>query len=955
MAGTSNTSPSRGADSIRKLGEYKQSPWLDFIQRSYTESGKLKGLVDLDDLRGVTSNPAIFEKAIGSGTDYDPQINELLAKDALPPGELYETLAITDIRAACAVMHPVFEKTKKIDGYVSLEVSPYLAFDTKGTIEEARRLWKEVDRDNLMIKIPGTKEGTVAVRDAIEDGINVNVTLLFALDAYKAVLEAYISGLEARAAKGESVADIASVASFFVSRIDGKIDAEIDRRVAAGDKDAEALKALRGKVAIANAKLAYQHYLEVTKSPRWQALAQKGAQPQRLLWASTGTKDKAYSDVLYVEELIGENTVNTIPPATFDAFRDHGKIRASLIENVDAARQVLADAKRLGLDLDGVTSTLVVEGCAAFSKSFDTLLGAVAAKREAVLGKRLLHVSADLPSELRDIVAEAEATWSTEGLVRRLWKKDASVWTNGPEAKWLGWLNIVQERLAHVDELETLARDVKARGFSDVLLLGMGGSSLGPEVLEKTFGQKAGWPKLHVLDSTDPQQVSTFEKAVDVKKTLFIVASKSGGTLEPNILFAYFWDVAKKALGKDPGDNFIAITDPNSHMQDVAKEHHFWRTFFGDPAIGGRFSVLSNFGLVPAAVSGIEVRKFLESTRLMIESCDASVPAEVNPGISLGLILGHAAKNFGRDKVTIQASEGIASFGAWLEQLVAESTGKIGRGLVPIDEEELGSPEVYGKDRVFVDLLLGDEKPNSRLAALRNAGSPVVTVRLTDPEQIGQAFFLFELAIAVVGSVLDIDPFDQPDVEFSKVETRKLTSAYEETGSLPKEAPFAVDGDLSFYADDKNVAALGKGDAVSILKKHFARVGAGDYVGLLAYIERDLETRRWAQDVRMKLRDALKVATAAEFGPRFLHSTGQAYKGGPNSGVFLQVTATDANDLPVPGYRFTFGVVKAAQARGDFEVLSSRERRALRVHINGSLEAGLKTLADAISKAITGA
>ena len=957
MADTiSNTGLNTVSNALCDLEKYGQSPWLDFIQRSFTEDGSLRKLVDEDGLRGVTSNPAIFEKAIGHGTEYDPQIRKLLEGEGLPPGDLYEHLAIDDIRSACAVLYPVFEKTKGLDGYVSLEVSPYLAFDTHGTITEARRLWKAVGRENLMIKIPGTSEGTGAIRDAIADGINVNVTLLFSLDAYKAVLEAYIAGLEDRAARGEDISRLASVASFFVSRIDAKIDGEIDRRIAAGDAEAEALKAIRGKVAIANAKLAYQHYLEVRNSPRWKALAEKGANPQRLLWASTGTKDKAYSDVLYVEELIGPETVNTIPPATFDAFRDHGKARASLTENIEQARHVLSEAERLGLDLDGVTTKLVKEGCAAFSVSFDTLLTAVATKREAVIGKRLLRVSADLPPELRDDVAGAEKDWSQSGGLRRIWQKDPSVWTNGPEADWLNWLTIVQDRLWNVEELEVLARDVRSRGFKDILLLGMGGSSLGPEVLAETFGQREGWPKLHVLDSTDPQQVTAFEKAIDPKNTLFIVASKSGGTLEPNILFAHFWQVAGQALGKKPGDSFIAITDPGSHMQKVAEENGFWRVFYGDPKIGGRYSVLSNFGLVPAAASGIDVRKLLTVTRLMVESCDGSAPPAANPGAVLGLILGHAAHCFGRDKVTILASDGIASLGAWLEQLIAESTGKKGLGLIPIDEEELGAPDVYGTDRIFVDLLLGDDVPDSRLGALRAAGAPVVTIRLADASQIGQAFFLFEFATAVAGAVLGIDPFDQPDVEFSKLETRKLTSAYAETGSLPPETPFAKDGPLSFYADAKNTEAAGsKSDAVSILKTLFDRVKPGDYVGLLAYIRRDQQTRDWAQSVRMELRDTLKVATAAEFGPRFLHSTGQAYKGGPDSGVFLQVTATDAADVPVPGHGFSFSVVKAAQARGDFEVLAARGRRALRVHIDGPLEDGLKALETAIHEALAGA
>jgi len=940
---------------LRDLSNYGQSPWLDFIQRSYTADGSLKKLVDEDGLRGVTSNPAIFEKAMGYGTDYDAQIKDLLAKEILSPGELYEKLAITDIQATAKVMHPVFVKTKGLDGYVSLEVSPYLAFETKATADEARRLWAAVSEENLMIKIPGTPEGIPAFQEVTSEGISVNVTLLFSLEAYKNVLEAYIKGLEIRHAAGKDISKIASVASFFVSRIDGKIDGAIDRRVKEGDKDAEALKALRGKVAIANAKVAYQHYLEVTASERWKKLAAAGANPQRLLWASTGTKDKTFSDVLYVEELIGKDTVNTIPPATFDAFRDHGKLRASLTENVEDAFKVIEQQAKLGLDLDGVTKTLVTEGCASFCDAFDQLLGAVANKQATFLGSKLIEQKADLPADLKTASDAVLEDWRKTGKGRKLWAKDASVWTGGDEASWLKWLDIVDERLAHVSELEAFASEVKAKGFSDVLLLGMGGSSLGPEVIAETFGQIAGFPKLHVLDSTDPQQVKTFENAVDLRKTLFIVSSKSGGTLEPNILKAYFFAAAEKALGSAPGAHFVAVTDPGSHMEQVAKSDGFWKIFYGEKQIGGRFSVLSNFGLVPAAAAGLNVRAFLESALRSVKSASASTPPAQNTALQLGAILGAAATKFGRDKVTIIASPAIYDLGAWLEQLLAESTGKKGTGLIPIDDETLGAPGVYGKDRVFAYLrLTGAACPNQEkaIAALAAAGEPVVTIDLADKLDIAQAFFHWEYATAVAGSVLEIDPFDQPDVEFSKIETKKLTTAFNETGKLPSETPFATSGAFEFFADANNAKALGNGDALAILKAHFDRVKAGDYVGVLAYVERDLKTREWIQNVRLALRDQLKVATAAEFGPRFLHSTGQAYKGGPDSGVFLQITVDDHADLAVPGERFTFSVVKAAQARGDFDVLSERGRRALRVHIKGPLEAGLAELATVIKKAV---
>ena len=943
------------ANPLQALAAVQQSPWLDFIRRSFVEDGSLARLVQTDDVRGVTSNPAIFQKAMGEGTEYDPQIKTILAEEIVSPGELYEKLAVQDIKKAAHVLAPVYEQTKRRDGFVSLEVSPYLARDEKGTAHEAARLWADVAEPNLMIKIPATPESIPAIRETIAAGINVNVTLIFALSAYKAVVDAWLSGLEDLHKKGGDISRVASVASFFVSRIDGKIDAEIDRRVKAGDAKAEALKALRGKVAIANAKLAYVYWQEIIQTPRWKTLEAAGAQPQRLLWASTGTKDKTYSDVLYVDSLIGPHTVNTLPPATMDAFRDHGTVKETLGTGIDAARHVLAEAERLGLNLDGVTRILVDEGVTSFAEAFDGLLGSVAAKQKTLLGEKLTDIKTALPADLENAVQKGLKDWCKDGTIRKLWNKDASVWTGGEEAKWLKWLDTVDERLAHVAELESFQAEVKARGFKQVLLMGMGGSSLGPEVLAMTFGKHEGYGHLYVLDSTDPQQVRTFEGKIDPKETLFIVSSKSGSTLEPNIMLSYFLDVAKKALGEKAGEHFVAVTDPGSALEKKAAADGFWKVFHGDKQIGGRYSVLSNFGMVPAAASGVPLKLFLEDALHGVKACDGSVPAAVNPGVLLGTVFGIGAEKFGRDKITIIATKQVMDFGAWAEQLIAESTGKLGKGLIPIDDETLAGPTHYGKDRLFVYFRLASEHSHEQDEAVKtliDAGQPVVTVNLHDRRQIAQEFFRWEIATAVAGAFLGINPFDQPDVEASKIETKKLTAAYNETGSLPAESPFATDGDLEFFADKKNASAL-KGDtAQAILKVHFDRVKAGDYVGLLAYIERDRNSIEWIQHTRLAIRDAKTVATAAEFGPRFLHSTGQAYKGGPDSGVFLQITADDAHDLPVPGERYSFGVVKAAQARGDFDVLAERGRRALRVHIKGDLKKGLATLASAIKAAI---
>ena len=932
---------------LKQLEAYGQSPWLDFIQRSFTSDG-LQELIDQDGLKGITSNPAIFEKAMGAGTDYDAGFKLLADAGDHDAQEIYEALAIEDIRHACDKMRPVWDATGKVDGYVSLEVSPYLALRTDDTIVEARRLWAAVGRENLMVKVPGTEAGVPAIRVLISEGININVTLLFAQTAYEAVAESFIAGLEDRVKAGGDIAGLSSVASFFVSRIDAMIDKKID------DKNDPALKHLRGKVAIANAKLAYQTYLGLVASARWQALAEKGALPQRLLWASTGVKDKAYSDVLYVEELIGRDTVNTIPPATMDAFRDHGKLRESLVEDIKAAKTVLADAEAAGLDLAGVTKKLVEDGVTLFAEAADKLLGAVAAKRTKMLGDGVAALSMKLPEALQATVDKTRGTWRHDGTLRDLWAHDAKVWTGGDEAKWLGWLRVVDGRIADLPALLAFQDEVKSGGFKHVLLLGMGGSSLGPEVLAETFGKQVGFPEMLVLDSTDPQQVATFAAKIDPARTLFIVSSKSGSTLEPNILKAFFFDLAKKAVGEKAGEHFVAVTDPGSKLQAMAEADGFRHIFMGDPTIGGRYSVLSNFGVVPAAAMGVDLEAFLKATALMVRSCAAGTPPDTNPGVQLGMALGCACVA-GRDKVTIVSGPGLEDVGAWLEQLLAESTGKQGHGIVPVDMEPLAAPGRYGNDRVFAYMTLAgkaDTGQDAAVAALEAAGNPVVRLVLAGPNQVGQAFYLWEFATAVAGSVIGIDPFDQPDVEASKIETRKLTDAYAVTGSLPTEAPFLEAEGIKLFTDGANQAALGAGGLNAVIKAHLARAGAGDYVALLAYVERTPGRIALLNMLRGKIRDAKHTATVAGFGPRFLHSTGQTYKGGPNSGVFLQITAGDAADLAVPGEKFSFGTVKAAQARGDFDVLAERKRRALRVHLGADVDAGLARLVKAVEAAL---
>jgi len=561
-----------------------------------------------------------------------------------------------------------------------------------------------------------------------------------------------------------------------------------------------------------------------------------------------------------------------------------------------------------------------------------------------------------LPGPLAGAVAASLEEWKKNNKVARLWQKDASLWSGTDESNWLGWLTITEEQLTHIDALKQIAEDVKKARFKHALLLGMGGSSLCPEVLRMTFGKIKGYPELHVLDSTDPAQIKAIEAKVDLKSTICIVSSKSGSTLEPNIYKQYFFERVKAKVGeKEAGNRFIAITDPGSKLQQVAEADRFRKIFMGVPSIGGRYSALSNFGMVPAAVMGLDVAKFLKNTEEMVKACDASSAADSNPGVVLGTILG-VATNHGRDKITIFTSPGIFDLGAWLEQLIAESTGKIGKGIIPVDRERLAKPATYGNDRVFAYLRLAS-KPNkaqdAAVAALEKAGHPVVRITLPNNYNLGQEFFRWEIATAVAGSIIGINAFNQPDVEASKIETKKLTSQYETTGSLPPESPFFEEKGIKLFADEKNAAAL-KGGAklADVLKTHLSRLGAGDYFAVLGYITMNPANEKTLQTIRHAVRDKKRVATVLGFGPRFLHSTGQAYKGGPNSGVFLQITCDDAKDLPVPGQKYTFGVVKAAQARGDFAVLAERGRRALRVHLGKNLKSGLATLTKAVQKAI---
>lgn len=940
---------------LEQLASEGQSLWLDYIRRGMTRSGDLERMVGIGGVRGVTSNPSIFQKAIAGSDDYRSALETLVGRDDLDAQGVYEALAVQDIQEAADVLRPLYDETRGGDGFVSLEVAPGLAHDTVGTIADARRLWSEVGRPNLMIKVPGTPEGITALEELIAEGINVNVTLIFARATYEEIAAAHLRGLQKRVDQNLSVDRVASVASFFVSRIDTEVDKALEGLTGDASK-AELARSLQGKIAVANAKLAYRSYQRLIESDAWKSVAAKGAKPQRLLWASTGTKNPAYSDVLYVDELIGPDTVNTVPPATLEAFEDHGNVEVTLTRDVDDAAKKMEQLAKLGVSLDRITDDLLDKGLELFAEAMDDLLATVASIQRGTRGPRLNRMQTVLPGKLGEDHQQALATWDEAGNTTRLWKRDASLWTDSGEQNWLGWLDIVAQQQKNTASFTSLPELAKTQGIQDVILLGMGGSSLWPDVMAQTFGSRTktiGAPRLSILDSTVPAAVRSAHARVDMKKTLVVVASKSGSTLEPTVFLESFLDRARNELGDAAGSHFIAITDPGSKLEAFAKEHGFRSIFHGVPEIGGRFSALSNFGIVPAALMGLDASAMLDEASLMVEACRRD-PAGSNPGVALGVLLGTAAKQ-GRDKLTVVTSPAISSFGAWLEQLVAESTGKGGKAIIPVESEPLGKPAAYGNDRIFVYLRLRstpDAGQDRRIDALRSAGAPVVTLELDDIDALPQEVFRWEVATAVAGAILELNPFDQPDVEASKVAAKKVMAQYESSGSLPSEDPVFEDDGIALFTDAANADAMGRPDSlVGWLAAHVGRIRAGDYAALLAYLEMNAEHAEALGRLRAQIFAAKGCATCVGFGPRFLHSTGQAYKGGPNTGVFLQLTA-EGPDLDIPGRPYGFSVVASAQAGGDLRVLFERERRALRVHLGSDVRAGLARLEQALAQAL---
>lgn len=899
------------------LSRAGQSIWIDFIRRALLDSGELERLVRDDGVAGVTSNPTIFEKAIGGSADYDAQIRRVLADEpGIDPHELFERVALDDIRAACDVLRPVFDRTGGADGFVSFEVPPSLAGDTAATIAQAKRLWRAIARPNAMIKVPATPAGIPAIEELIAAGVNVNVTLMFSLDHYERVAQAYLRGLH----RCPDPSRAASVASFFVSRVDGLVDKALE---AVGTP---AARALRGRAAIANSRLVYRRFREIFDGEGFGPLRARGARPQRPLWASTSTKNPDYRDVVYVEELIAPDTVNTLPPATIDAFRDHGEVRgATAADDPAEARRTLDELAALGVDLDAITERLQRDGVASFARSYDDLIAALRAKSRQLLVDRVCRQEMALGAAAPAVDARL-AAWERDGLLRRIWAKDHTVWSPHPVpelANRLGWLTLPQEMGGHAAALAALAAEVRREAIEQVVLLGIGGSSLAPEVIHATYGERAGYPQLIVLDSTHPHAVRQVAARVQPGKTLFVLASKSGTTVEPNALFHYFWKWA--APTGRPGHWFIAVTDPGTPLETLARERGFRHVFHGSPEVGGRYSALSLFGLVPAALTGVDVGGLIQDARWMADVCLAAHPESANPALQLGAAIGELARG-GRDKLTLLVDPPFGALPAWLEQLIAESTGKNGTGIVPVADEPDGAERRYGPDRAFVAVQAraGGSATRDRLAAIEAAGHPVVRMTLESPQNLGQEFFRWELAVAAAGVVLGVQPFDQPDVQLAKDMARRAMAD-----------PSAIGSGLLPCAVEQAKPALAN---------WLASARPGDYLAVQAFLAPGPELTAALQALRQALGARTGLATTLGYGPRFLHSTGQLHKGGPNTGLFLQLVDDPADDLAVPELGFTFGELLAAQAAGDAAALLERGRRVLRVQVGRDAVAGIRAL-----------
>lgn len=908
---------------MKELHKFGQSPWIDYIRRSLINNGDLERLVNEDGISGVTSNPTIFEKAIAGSSDYDEAIRELLDSNPnIISKELFEELAVDDIQKAADILRPVYEKSNGLDGFISYELPPDLAHDTRQEIIQARRLWKKIDRPNLMLKVPATPEGIPVIEALISEGINVNITLMFSLVHYDKVVQAYINGLR----KCRDPSKVSSVASFFLSRIDTAVDKLLEKTVDPKSKD------LKGKVAVATAKKVYQRFKEVFSGNEFLSIKTKGAHVQKVLWASTSTKNPAYPDLLYIEPLIGLDTINTMPPTTLNAFLDHGKSRSTLEEDLGEAERILDIIGKMDIDLTQVGEDLQDKGVKAFADSYESLLDSLNRKKKCILkgySRIVLRVG-----DYQPVIKDRLEYWRNIGFIRRLWEKDPTLWSNKDSkeiSNRLGWLTLPELMSEDISEIIEFSDKIRQEGFAHIVLFGMGGSSLAPEVFRDVFSSTNTYPNLIVLDSTHPTTIKKVENEIDLEKSLFIVSSKSGTNLETLSLFRYFWNKLGE-FTEAKGEHFAAITDKDTYLMNLGKDLGFRKIFQGISEVGGRYSSLSVFGLVPASLIGVDISKIISTSSEMSENSAFCVSPEENSGLLLGAVLGEFA-NLGIDKLTILSTKTIRSFPKWLEQLIAESTGKDGKGIVPIIDEPQTDPKNYGQDRLFINLFMGDEfsKVNNQLLrSLQDQGHPIIDIRLDDVFDLGGQMFCWEISVAAAGAIIDINPFDQPNVEISKKFAKQEMDNQHEV--------------LSGSPDFEEVLIQDDNEVVQRIKDWIKPSNKNDYISIHAYLDDSQKTTDILQDIRRIFLEKKQLSTTVGYGPRFLHSTGQLHKGGSKKGFFLQLVDEPEEDLKVPETDYTFGRIICAQSIGDYRALRNQHRPVLRINLKNNTFYGLGKL-----------
>ncbi|MFH0825330.1 MAG: bifunctional transaldolase/phosoglucose isomerase [Pseudomonadota bacterium] len=905
-------------NSSKCLSKMGQSIWYDNLSRDILRSGHLKKVIDDCGISGVSTNPAILEQAINGTRTYDNDLHALVDEGA-DIKSIFEGLIIPDVRETADLLLPLYRETQGMEGYVNVWATPDLAYDAEGTRTCAARLFDLVDRPNLMVRIAATEEGLRAAVDLLAQGVNLNMALVSCREQYDAVVAAYMEGLDKWFAGGGQPPGPVSVASITVSRVDVLVD-ELLHDVVDPMFRPMSWEAL-GRSAIANAGMIYAAYRKYFDEEPFERFNNLGARPQRLVWTSTGVKNPAFIDTYYVNALVAPGTITAMPPATLEAFLDHSKPGAPLLERVEEFADIFLKLQDMGVDLLRVGEALLDRGIRASCESMRDIYAGIDKRRTRLL-RGWGHRSASL-GELQQAVEQALQNCDRERLAKNVWESQPSVWKEEPAAageiiRRLGWLQSARVMQGETERLKSFTDSVREDGFTTVALIGSGGSILAAEVFRSCLGVADGYPELVVVDTTVPAAILEIERSLDLEHTLFIVSSKSGRTIEAMALFRYFWDKVEKAVAGEAGQRFVAITDPGTALGKLAAELGFRKVFLNPPDIGGRYSALSYFGLVPAALIGADIPRLLMRAAQAMEGGGPDVPALENPSVWLGVIMAEASGR-NMDKLTFVISPNAAGFGSWLEELIAESTGKERKGVLPVTGETDGEPENYGRDRLFIYLRMDNDNTHDQfVSSMERAGHPVVTLRWHSPYDLGREIFRWEFATAIAGAILKLNPFDQPNVQESKELTRKLLELHALEGGLP--------------AGER--IALKDPDTPQRLMDFMGQVGPGDYVAINAFLGSGEENRQILQKVRMMLRDRHKTATSLGFGPRYLHSTGQFHKGGPTNGLFIMITADDTVDVPIPGQAYGFSALKAAQALGDYEALKRRGRRVVRIHLD---------------------